>query len=122
MRELTFDQFRKVNVARCIDGFKRQINDWTPTDWATAMAGECGEACNIIKKMRRLANVPEDVTGLTLADQYKYSQLELELADELSDLVTYVDLLAARFQIKLSKAVVSKFNEVSDRVNSTIKL
>jgi NTP pyrophosphatase (non-canonical NTP hydrolase) len=62
------------------------------------MAGECGEVCNLIKKLRRGESVPL-----------------IEIGDELADVVIYCDLLAARLKIDLGDAVVRKFNEVSDR-------
>ena len=46
---LSFNELRQANTARCEKSF-HSINSWTPTDWACAMAGECGEACNLVKK------------------------------------------------------------------------
>jgi NTP pyrophosphatase (non-canonical NTP hydrolase) len=103
---LTFDELREANVSRC-EGptFGHTIASWTPTDWACAMAGECGEACNLIKKLRRGEAVPLD-----------------EIGRELADLVTYADLLAARLGIDLGEAVAMKFNEVSIRRGATERL
>lgn len=44
------------------------------------------------------------------------------IADELADLVIYADLLAERLEIDLGAAVVRKFNKVSERVGSNIRL
>lgn len=101
---LTFDRLRTQNAARTRDVF-HPIGEWSPTDWATAMAGECGEACNLIKKQRRGERVP-------LSD----------IGDELADLIIYADLLAARLGIDLDNAIRRKFNDVSKRRGSTIKL
>ena len=101
---LSYDHFRKMNVKRCEDGF-HGIKEWSLTDWACALSGEVGEACNLIKKMRRGEDVPIE-----------------RLADELADIATYLDLLAARLDINLGEAIVRKFNEVSDRVGSSIKI
>jgi NTP pyrophosphatase (non-canonical NTP hydrolase) len=113
---LTFNHLRTRNVIRCETAF-HTLDSWSPCDWATAMAGECGEACNMVKKLRRLddakqlANIPTDREGIIRS-----------IGDELADLVIYADLLAARLGIKLGKVVAEKFNAVSDRVGSTIKL
>jgi len=113
---LTFDALRKANVKRCEASF-HLIESWSPTDWACAMAGEVGEACNFIKKLRRLddgkqlANIPKD-----------RAEIIANISKELGDIVCYVDLLAARLGIDLAEAVADKFNEVSDRVKSDIKL
>ena len=52
-RELSFDRLRDRNTARCESAY-HPISAWSPTDWACAMAGECGEACNLVKKLKRL--------------------------------------------------------------------
>jgi len=103
--ELGFNELRQANVKRCESVF-HPLESWSPTDWATAMAGECGEACNLIKKLRR--------GGELIPLQ--------SIASELADLVTYADLLAARLGINLGVAVREKFNEVSDRQNSDVRL
>lgn len=106
MNLLTFAQLRDVNVNRCEDAFfplESKDGPW----WGNAMAGECGEACNIIKKMDRDGETPE---------------LHEALAKELADLVTYADLLAARYGIDLGRAVAVKFNEVSKRRGSQYTL
>lgn len=97
---LNFAMLRQANVARCVDVF-HAVNSWSPTDWACAMAGECGEACNLVKKLRRGEPVPE-----------------VDIGKELADVVIYADLLAARLGIDLGEAVRLKFNEVSERRNS----
>lgn len=106
MPQLTFLELRRANVNRCRPPyFKNRIAEWTPTDWACAMAGECGEACNLIKKLRRGDSV-----------------MTSEIADELADLVTYVDLLAEKLGIDLGEAIRSKFNVVSARWECPIRL
>jgi NTP pyrophosphatase (non-canonical NTP hydrolase) len=117
---LSFAQLREANVKRCEKSF-HTLAAWSPTDWATAMAGECGEACNIIKKMRRIAATPEVVLE-EQKDAFAYEELLGEAADELADLVTYVDLLAARLGVDLGQAIRRKFNSVSSRVKSDVKL
>lgn len=114
--ELSFEALRRANVRRCEDVF-HAIEDWSPTDWATAMAGECGEACNEIKKLRRL-----DGADAAKDRETERFRLRVKIADELADLVTYVDLLAARLHIDLAAAVARKFNEVSARRGSKERL
>jgi NTP pyrophosphatase (non-canonical NTP hydrolase) len=113
---IRFSHLRAANLARCEVSF-HPLNDWSPADWATAMAGEVGEACNQVKKLRRLqdglqlANIPPEAQGIIES-----------IGKELADTVIYADLLAARLGIDLGKAVVDKFNEVSDRVDSIVYL
>lgn len=98
---LDFDRLRRTNVARCEEVFHK-LDEWSPTDWGCAAAGEMGEACNLLKKLRRGEDVPLQ-----------------EIANELADVVAYIDLLAARLYIDLGEAVASKFNQVSVKKGST---
>jgi hypothetical protein len=46
----------------------------------------------------------------------KFSPSDKQVADELADVLTYLDLLAAALGVDLGRAAVEKFNEVSVRV------
>lgn len=116
MKNLSFYVLRKTNVSRCEDVF-HPVNSWSPTDWATAMAGECGEACNDIKKLRRLDGADNNIDTPEAREE-----LVAAVAAELADLVIYADLLAARLDIDLGRAVVNKFNLVSAKRGSKIRL
>jgi NTP pyrophosphatase (non-canonical NTP hydrolase) len=116
MNKLSFDKLREANVRRCEDVF-HPLDSWSPTDWATAMAGECGEACNNIKKLRRLDGADQE-----LDSKFERTRLIFETASELADLVIYADLLAARLGIDLGYAVTRKFNEVSEKRSSKFTL
>src|SRR5690349_2856662 len=62
-------------------------SDWSLGEWCNALTGEVGEAANIIKKIHR--------GDVTLDDARQ------QLADELADIQTYLDLLAFRAGIDL---------------------
>ena len=104
MKSLTFKKLSKVNAKRCKEVF-HPINDRSPTDWACALAGETGEYCNFVKKMRRGDN-----------PNIK------KIAKELADIIIYADLNSTRLGIDLDEAVINKFNEISDKKNCNIKL
>jgi NTP pyrophosphatase (non-canonical NTP hydrolase) len=108
LHPLRFDKFNKINTKRC-ETVYHKINDWSPSDWGNALAGEVGEACNFIKKLRRL----EGLSGAKINKKRK--RLKEALAKELGDIFHYLDLTATRLDIDLGKAVVDKFNEVSKR-------
>lgn len=113
--ELSFEKLREVNVRRCEQVF-HDIDDWSPTDWACAMAGETGEACNFAKKMRRGENTTRD------KDTGQEIPIVLAIGYELADAVIYADLLAARLGLDLGEMVQQKFNVVSERRGCTIRL
>jgi len=102
---LSFHDLRQANVPRCAEAF-HDPDSWSLERWALAMIGEAGEVCNAVKKIIR-----EDGTGSVDA-----------LAEELADVIIYCDLLAARARIDLAVAVRDKFNRVSEKRGSAIRL
>jgi NTP pyrophosphatase (non-canonical NTP hydrolase) len=117
MEPLGFDELRSANVARCEAAF-HTVNGWSPTDLACAMAGECGEACNQVKKLRRL----ETAAHWNDAADQDAAAICRNVADELADLIIYADLLAARLGIALGAAVRTKFNRTSEKVGAVERL
>lgn len=69
-----------------------------PTYWGCALAGEVGEACNLIKKFER--------DGI---------DIKVKLADELADVFIYTELTAQVFGINLEQAIINKLKVIDDR-------
>lgn len=116
MSNLEFSRLRVANVERCEEVF-HPLWEWSPTDWACAMAGEAGEACNAVKKLRRHASGTNKGT-----DPQTEAAIVAGVGSELADLVIYADLLAARLGIDLGAEVVRKFNQVSRERKATVFL
>lgn len=91
-------RLRVLNMRRCREAFKHEADPWNAAEWGCAIAGEAGELCNLLKKMRRGESVPLQ-----------------DVADEIADVVIYLDLLAAELGVDLGAAIASKFNKVSER-------
>src|SRR3989304_2202578 len=108
VHSLTFGQLREANRQRWQEVFAHTL-DWTATDFGTALAGEIGEACNILKKLRRGELSSQETSDAICSLGY-----------ELADAVTYIDLLAQKHGIDLGQAVAHKFNMVSMRRSSTV--
>jgi hypothetical protein len=114
---LSFNILRAANTAR-LPTFKNakgeishpmrdgHCDNWSLNDWCTAVTGELGEAANILKKIKR--------------GDFTLEEARAELAKELADVQTYLDLLALAAGIDLGQATIMKFNEVSERVGSII--
>ena len=102
-------QLKYANKDR-VPEFGHELNDWSLTDWGNAVAGETGELCNVLKKIHR---------GDMTLDEANNKEL---IADEAADIVCYLDLLCQRAGVDLQTAIVNKFNKVSDRINSDIKI
>ena len=124
---LTFNTLRGANKAR-LPEFKNKHgqqahsepdgSDWSPAQWLQAVVGELGEYANMRKKYER-----GDLTA---------EEFAVGAAKELADIQTYLDILALRALdlpgrphptgIDLGKATEAKFNEVSERVGSRIRI
>lgn len=114
---LTFAALRDANTAR-LPTFKNARgepahaepdgSDWCLAQWCNAVTGELGEAANLIKKIER--------GDLTL------DEARPALAREFADVVTYLDILAMRAGVSLGAITITKFNEVSVRVGSPVRL
>jgi NTP pyrophosphatase (non-canonical NTP hydrolase) len=103
---LTFYGLRKANLARLVrfPGHGEGDEPWSANDWAVAVTGELGELCNMLKKRRRGSAYP----GM-------HMPTDEEIAGELADVQTYLDLLAAYLRGDLAEATVRTFNKVSER-------
>lgn len=98
-----FPTLREANVAR--QGEWDAGNVLSLAYRGNELAGEVGEACNIIKKLER--------ERLGIAG----SRDTLEhLAEELADVIICADLIAMAAGIDLEDAVARKFNATSEKV------
>lgn len=95
-----------------LQGANRARNkEWDADDVITLafrgneLAGEVGEACNIIKKLER------ERLGLRGSRATRD-----ELAEELADIVICADLIAMALDIDLNMAIRLKFNMTSEKV------
>lgn len=113
MSDLTFSDLRKANEAR--QAHWGGTDNWTLADWSNAVAGEVGEACNIVKKIRR----PElGTTGNSVDVSALYPKLE----SEIGDVLIYLDLLAKKAGTTLDHCVSRAFNEKSEALGMPVRL
>ena len=102
-QNLDLSRLRTANVRRC-KHFGHTLFKWSATDWGCALAGEVGEALNLVKKIKR--------------GDFSEGDVREDIADELADILIYLDLLAARLGIDLSEATIRKFDRVSARIGA----
>lgn len=106
----TFTTLREANIAR-----DKEWNTGTErlslTFRATELAGEVGEACNVVKKLER-----ERLGIAGSRDTIEH------LAEELADILICADLLAMDTGIDLQDAVAVKFNATSEKVGLRTKM
>lgn len=114
---LTFNALRAANMARLPEFRNRHGerahkepdgSDWSPAQWLQAVLGELGEYANVRKKFER-----GDLT---------FEEFRAAAADELADVQCYLDILAWQLDIDLGHATMEKWNRVSERIGSDIRL
>lgn len=121
-QSLTFAKLHDVNLKRCKRWHKQDdLSDWSISDWACAMAGEAGEICNAVKKLRRLQdNLPsKNDKGREIKS---YEQAKKKIGEEIADTLLYLNLLSTRLGLSLEEEVVKKFNSVSRKYRFPEKL
>jgi NTP pyrophosphatase (non-canonical NTP hydrolase) len=97
-------KLRRANVARNREWDLENVI--TLSFRGNELAGEVGEACNVIKKLER------ERLGI------RGSRATVEqLAEELADVIICADLIAMHMNIDLELAVSEKFNQTSFKQN-----
>jgi NTP pyrophosphatase (non-canonical NTP hydrolase) len=104
-----------LNRLRVANEFRQA--EWDPDDRISLtyrgneLAGEVGEACNVIKKLaREYMGIPGSRASLS------------NLAEELADVVICADLIAMHVGIDLGDAVKEKFNTTSAKVGLNTRI
>lgn len=117
---MEFAELRRKNLERCqaSTGFAHQLNDWRPSQWSNAMAGETGEVCNLTKKMDRILDGLRGNKG----EDVKMEQLRGKAVGEIGDVVIYADLLAHALGTTLENCVRQAFNLKSEEIGSPLML
>lgn len=114
---LDFAQLRYANEQR-LPQFKNRKgepahskadgSDWSLNDWGVAAGGEMGELLSLLKQVRR---------GDVALDE-----LREDIGKEIADVIIYLDILAKQLGLDTGKIVAKKFDEVSRRVGSDLRL
>jgi NTP pyrophosphatase (non-canonical NTP hydrolase) len=104
---LSFNTLRDANKERIKSSrYEKCEREWTTAHWMQATVGELGELANLMKKVDR-GDIP-----LSIARP--------DIARELADVQTYLDIMAFKLGVDLGEATRKKFNEVSERMGSRI--
>lgn len=117
METITIKDLQRINVERTNRWHPQGLSEWSELEWAGAMAGEAGEACNIAKKLKRLTGAIRnlDKRGLTSpvqneqADEYRKA-----LAEEVADTIIYGVLLIGRVGHDAEETIRRVFNTKSE--------
>lgn len=112
----TFERVGEVNLARAKEWHPEGLEDWSPAEWGNALAGECGELCNVLKKILRIDGGIQQASGVLREELLKAA------AEEIGDTFLYLDLVAQRLGLDTYTCVQETFNRVSDREGFPQKL
>jgi len=104
---IDFKELTELSVTRANRWHDGDFHHWTILEWAGAMCGEAGEAANVAKKLRRHE---QQITGNKGAS---FEELRDKLGTECADVVLYMILLCAYYDINLENYIVDTFNEKS---------
>ena len=109
---LSFREFHHLNNLRKESAPVQGTElDWNLTDWTNELCGEAGELANLAKKVRRARP-----TDPTLEDSKE------KLGHEIADVVICASLVAGYLGIDFEQAVRDKFNIVSERMKSDLRV
>lgn len=103
---------------------KADGSDWKLTEWVNATAGEMGELAEMVllaHMTRALGSVGNMAKKVERGDM-GLDEIRGKMADEMADVLTYLDILAFRAGIDLGAATIKKWNEVSRRVGVPINI
>ncbi len=113
MTKLTFADLRKADADR--QAYWGGAENWTLADWSNALAGEVGEVCNVVKKLRR----PH--LG-TVGNDFDAAHYTAQLGSEIGDVLIYLDLLAKAAGLDLAECAQRAFNEKSAKLDMPVRL
>lgn len=109
---MTFREFSAANRLRCARDFGEPLDEtsaYGPVEWALMIAEEAGE----------VAGAVIGAVGLKVRKSHLTAK---DVGDEIADVIAYCDLLAGRMGLDLETIVRNKFNRVSERIGSAVKL
>lgn len=114
MREKrTLWDIQAANHSRALRWHPGGLEEWSPSDWAVALGGECGELLNAVKKLNRLRDKLSHLRNQSSNE----GEVIDKIAEECADVFLYLQLLAMRLGIDLEHAIVQKFNAVSEQMD-----
>jgi NTP pyrophosphatase (non-canonical NTP hydrolase) len=126
---ITFADMRAANLARQAEW--DADTQFSAMFFSNALAGEAGElaeatqtlllASSVVVKSGNIANMMKKLERKSLGLRGSEATLE-DIAREMADCLTYIDLLAARLGVDLAMAYTGKFNQISENYGMQARL
>ncbi len=108
----TLNEIQTINLQRALRWHPKGLGEWSLSDWAVALGGECGKLQDKVKKINRLRDKLEHLRNQS-TDECK---IIAEIGEECADVFLYLLLFAQRAGIDLEAETVRKFNLVSEQM------
>lgn len=115
--KLTLTEIQNISRSRSNRWHGGDMNSWSALEWAGAMAGEAGEACNAAKKLKRLEDQIKSINEGNRhydATDSDIAKLKAQVAWEVADTVLYGVLVAQRVGLELAPFLIAAFNKKSE--------
>lgn len=115
MSDLSLRQIIEQSATRAAR-WHADSDPWSILEWAGAMAGEAGEACNAAKKLKRLLSQMKNLDKRKLFSPAVAQSVPIykqEVAKEVADTILYGICVANALEIDLIPVLVYVFNEKS---------
>jgi NTP pyrophosphatase (non-canonical NTP hydrolase) len=124
---LTLEQFSSFNATRCIESFGETPGNYPVELWGLGLAGEAGELAQELKRLgdnerRYIAAVVQDRTEDRADLAQQRADILAKIRKEIGDIMPYIDMIAQSFGWTLEECTIEKFNEVSDRRGSSVRI
>lgn len=108
---MLLSEFQAINAQRARRWHHGDLSQWNFLEWAGAMAGEAGEACNVAKKLRRLdLALPNREAGLSVSDA---DNLKAKLSQECADTIIYALCLLSALGADAESVIEGVFDKKS---------
>ena len=102
---MNISDFQETNENRGRRWHQGDLQQWTLLEWAGAMAGEAGEACNSAKKLRRI----QSLNCIPATEK-----LRMQVAKEVADVIIYGMLIFSILEIDAEEIIRQVFNKKSE--------
>lgn len=112
--ELSLTAISSASVSRAKRWHPGGLTDWSALEWAGAMAGEAGEACNAAKKLKRIEDGIANINTEEGRSLVEHDAACMQIAKEVADTILYGVLLCASVGVPIVPVLVDVFNRKSE--------
>lgn len=117
---MNISDLQAISLLRTARWHPNGLEEWSALEWAGAMAGEAGEACNAAKKLKRLETELQSINNEVGRHFVTCDEARLQVAKEIADTILYGLILATRVGFtgaEFECIIADVFNQKSQEYN-----